>query len=237
MANGSGGLVVAGLAIGIGLLGGGYFVSRTMVNSAMVDTADVKGLAERKVQADQAIWQIGFKVSNADVQAGYADAAGKAGAVRLFLTQAGFAADAILAGPTTVTESEFRDPNGVLIEKRYDIVSSLIVTTADVKAVDAAYQKVGDLIAAGVLLTDAQPRYIFTGLNTIKPDMLREAAQNARVAADEFAKNAGITVGSIRSATQGGFEVRDLNTGEYGTDDRSIDKTVRVVTNVTFYLD
>ncbi len=67
--------------------------------------------------------------------------------------------------------------------------------------------------------------------------MLREAAQNARIAADEFAKNAGVAVGSIRSATQGGFEVRDINTGEYGSDDRSIAKNVRVVTNVTFYLD
>jgi hypothetical protein len=230
-------LVAAGMAIGLGLVGGGYFVSRTMVNSALVNTADVKGLAERAVSADQAIWQIGFKVTNADVKAGYAEVATNAGIIRLFLADSGFAADSVLAGPTTVSENEFRDPNGAVIEKRFDIVSSLIVTTGNVKAVDAAYQKAGDLIARGLLLTDSQPRYLFTALNAIKPEMLREAAQNARIAADEFAKNAGVAVGSIRSATQGGFEVRDINTGEYGSDDRSIAKNVRVVTNVTFYLD
>jgi len=231
------GIVIAGLAIGLGLVGGGYFVSRTMVNSALVNTADVKGLAERTVNADQAIWQIGFKVSNGDAKTGYAEVAANATVIRQFLADNGFPAEAILGGPTTVSENEFRDPNGAVIEKRYDIVSSVIVTTANVKAVDAAYQKAGDLIAAGLLLTDSQPCYVFAGLNAIKPEMLREAAQNARVAADEFAKNAGVAVGSIRSATQGGFEVRDLNTGEYGSDDRSIAKTVRVVTNVTFYLD
>lgn len=231
------GLVIAGLAVGLGLLGGGYFVSRTMANAALIDTADVKGLAERTVSADQAIWQIAFKVSNADVKAGYAEAEANSRIIREFLAANGFAAEAILAGQSTVTENEFRDSNGALIEKRYDIVSAVILTTKDVKAVDAASQKVGELIARGLLLTDSQPRYLFTGLNAIKPDMLREAAQQARAAADEFAKNAGVSVGSIRSATQGGFEVRDRNTGEYGTDDRSIEKSVRVVTNVTFYLD
>ena len=35
-------------------------------------------------------------------------------------------------GLTTVAENEFRDPNGALVEKRYDIVASVIVTTANV---------------------------------------------------------------------------------------------------------
>ncbi len=230
-------LVAAALALGGGIAGGGYFVGQTMVNREHVNTADVKGLSERMVAADQAIWQIGFKVANADLKAGYADVETNAAAIRAFLTRNGFEGASVAAGQTSVTENEFRDANGVLTEKRYDIVSTITVTSADVKAVDAAYQKLGDLIAQGLLLTDSQPRYLFTGLNAVKPDMLREATENARIAAGEFAKNAGIKVGSIRSATQGGFEVRDLNSGEYGTDDRSIDKQVRVVTTVTFYLD
>lgn len=231
------GLLAAGLAIGLGITAGGYFVSRTMINQTLVDTADVKGLAERSVKADQAIWSIGYKVSNADLKAGYSEAEAAAQTIRAFLEANGFPATAVAPGQVSVVENEFRDANGTLIETRYDITGSIVVTTADVKAVDAANQKVGDLIASGLLLTDTQPRYLFTGLNAIKPEMVREAAQNARVAADEFAKNAGVTVGKIRSAQQGGFEIRDDNSGEYGGDDRAIDKKVRVVTNVTFYLD
>lgn len=239
MTTSSGGaVIVAGLAIGLGLASGGYFVSRTMINSARIDTADVKGLAERTVAADQATWQIGFKVSNPDLKAGYADVAANAVVIRAFLAANGFKAENISAGPTAVTENVVRDANGALVEKSYDIVSSIIVTAGDVKAVEAANQKVGDLIATGLLLTDSQPHYLFSGLNAIKPEMLREATQNARVAADEFAKNAGIAVGSIRSATQGGFEVHDINsTGDYPTDDLATQKTVRVVTNVSFYLE
>lgn len=230
-------LVAAGLVLGIGVAVGGFFISKTMVNQALVDTADVKGLAERSVTSDQAIWSIGYKVSNDDLKAGYADAETAAKTIRAFLTANGFKPENIIAGQTGVTQNEYRDANGSLIETKYDINGAIVVTTNDVKAVDTASQKVGDLIAAGLLLTDTQPRYLFTGLNAIKPEMLREAAQNARVAADEFAKNAGVSVGKIRTAAQGGFEIRDTNSGEYGGDDRAIDKKVRVVTNVTFYLD
>jgi len=238
MSNISGAAIfAAALALGGGIAGGGFFVGQTMVNREHVNTADVKGLSERVVSSDQAIWQIGFKVSNADVKAGYGDVETNTAAIRAFLARNGFDGDAVMGGQTSVTENEFRDANGVLTETRYDIVSYVAVTTKDVKAVDAAYQKLGELFAQGLLLTDSQPRYLFTGLNTVKPDMLREATENARIAAGEFAKNAGIKVGSIRSASQGGFEVHDLNSGDYGTDDRSIDKQVRVVTTVTFYLD
>ena len=229
-------LIVAALAIGAGVAGGGYFVSRTMVNAALIDTAEVKGLAERAVTADQAIWQISFKVSNLDVKAGYAEAEANSRAIRAFLIANGFPEAALLAGQTAVAENEFRDGNGQLIEKRYDITSSVIVSSKDVRLVDAANQKVGELIAQGLLLIETQPRYIFSGLNAIKPDMLREATQQARAAADEFAKNAGVNVGAIRTAAQGGFEVRDTNTGDYGTDDRSIEKQIRVVVTATFYL-
>jgi hypothetical protein len=64
--------------------------------------------------------------------------------------------------------------------------------------------------------------------------MLREATKNARIAANEFAENAGVKVGSIRSARQGGFNVRDAGE-EYG-DTAKIEKDVRVVTTIDFYL-
>ena len=64
--------------------------------------------------------------------------------------------------------------------------------------------------------------------------MLQEATKNARIAANEFASNAGVKVGGIREARQGGFIIRDI--GEDYGDTKKIDKDVRVVTTITFYL-
>ena len=59
-------------------------------------------------------------------------------------------------------------------------------------------------------MQDNAPAYHFTQLNDIKPGMLKEATRNARLAADEFAANAGVNVDGIRSARQGGFVIRDV---------------------------
>ena len=93
---------------------------------------------------------------------------------------------------------------------------------------------VNRLIAQGVDIQNEPPAYRFTKLNEIKPEMLREATKNARIAANEFAENAGVTVGGIRSARQGGFNVRDV--GEKYGDTVKVEKDVRVVTTITFYL-
>ena len=65
-------------------------------------------------------------------------------------------------------------------------------------------------------------------------DMLREAAKNARIAASEFASNAEVKVGGIRTARQGGFIIRDA--GSESMDSYKIEKDVRVVTTITFFL-
>ena len=64
--------------------------------------------------------------------------------------------------------------------------------------------------------------------------MVAEATRNARTAADEFADNAGVDVGGIRDARQGNFVIRDVGS-EYGNT-ATLEKDVRVVTTITFYL-
>ena len=67
--------------------------------------------------------------------------------------------------------------------------------------------------------------------------MLADATQNAKKAAVEFAKNAGSSVGKIRRANQGVFSIlpREQAAGNY--ESQQINKTVRVVSTVEYWLD
>ena len=129
---------------------------------------------------------------------------------------------------------EFRDENNKLVDQLHSLTGNITVETKKVDQVSKARANVSKLIAQGIDLENMAPVYSFTKLNEIKPDMLREATKNARIAANEFAENAGVRVGGIRSAFQGSFFIRDAGE-EYG-DTRKIDKDVRVVTTITFYL-
>jgi hypothetical protein len=87
--------------------------------------------------------------------------------------------------------------------------------------------------------------YKFTGLNSIKPDMITEATRNARAAASRFASDSGSKVGAIRQANQGVFSILPADQGSDPSEsgggnfggDSSLKKTVRVVTSVQYYLE
>ena len=105
-----------------------------------------------------------------------------------------------------------------------------------------ANQKVSELVNGGVRAEFVRreggggPTYLFTKLNDIKPPMIAEATASARQAAEQFAKDSGSALGSIRQATQGYFSIlpRDQAPGIEEAQQRQ--KIVRVVTTVEYYL-
>ena len=230
--------IVPALLIAIGLAAAGYFIGQTMYNSKVgINTAEVKGLAERRVEADRAYWLIQYTVSGDDAVAVpqlYAESESQREQILELLVESGFSDDELKPGIVDYQRQEFRDENQKLVEERFRLVGRIEVETAQVRLLREARSKLNQLIARGIDIQNNPPAYYFTKLNDIKPDMLKEATTNARTAANEFAQNAGVEVGGIRDARQGGFIIRDA--GETYGDTRKIEKDVRVVTTITFYL-
>lgn len=150
------------------------------------------------------------------------------------LAAAGFGDSEIRPGVVDYRRIEYRDEAQKLVEARRVLSGSIEVETSQVTLVATARSKLNELIARGIEVSSNPPLYYFTGLNDIKPDMVREATTNARLAAMEFAENAGVDVGGIRDARQGNFVIRDAGS-DYGSTSR-VEKDVRVVTTITFYL-
>ena len=131
----------------------------------------------------------------------------------------------------------YRDRNS--IPARYTLNQTLTVRTPKVDLVNLTYPKIGDLVSKGVSFNayGNGVSYLFTGLNDIKPAMLKQATQNARQAADEFALNSQSKVGKIRSANQGMFSILPREDIPEQTEREQINKKVRVVSTVEYYLD
>lgn len=232
------GLLYLGLSLAVGLAIGGYFIGQTMYNAKVaLNTAEAKGLAERRVKADRANWKLGFMVDGAkdsDVSELYKKSEQNQQIVINLLKESGFDENEIKPGIIDYSHIEFRDKDQNLVDAKHSLIGSIDIETDKVELVAKVRSDVNKLIAKGIDIENHSPRYFFTKLNEIKPDMLREATQNARIAANEFAENAGAKVGRIRSARQGGFVVVDA--GEDYGDTYKIDKDVRIVTTITFYL-
>ena len=234
----NGGLFFLGIFLAVGIAVGGYFIGQTMYNAKVaLNTAEAKGLAERRVTADRANWKVIFTnsgKSRSDIPALYELSEKNQNTIVELLKKSGFDDAEIEVGVLDYEYQEYRDENQKLVDQKHNLIGSISVETDKVTLVSKARASVNKLIAQGIDIKNMPPAYRFTRLNEIKPDMLKEATKNARIAANEFAENAGVTVGGIRSARQGGVIIRDA--GEDYGDTSKIEKDVRVVTNITFYL-
>ena len=232
-------LLLPSLLVALGIATGGYFIGRTLYISKIdINTAEVKGLAEKRVEADRAYWRVQYVVSgngSTPVSKLYEKSEADQTQILTMLLESGFDKSEVSPGVIDYQKDEFRDENQKLVDERHVLIGSINVETDKVRLVAEVRAKLNKLIAQGLDIQNNPPAYHFTRLNEIKPAMVKEATTNARLAASEFAADAGVKVGRIRDAQQGGFIIRDV--GEEFGDRKSIEKEVRLVTTITFYLE
>ncbi|MEY2497033.1 MAG: uncharacterized protein QOD12_589 [Verrucomicrobiota bacterium] len=225
-------LILSAFLIGLGLTAAGYFVGEGISGrSAGRRIISVKGLSEKEVPASVATWTVGYTTTGNDLGEINKKLAENTKAVLAFLKEAGFAETDLAVQPPSLhdTSMDVRETDSPPPPERYRAEQSVLLGTSKVDAIKPALASASNLMVSGVLLSGkAEPNYIFNQLNEIKPGMIQEATKNARIAAEQFSRDSQTTLGKLRSATQGWFQVenRDAATPER--------KIVRVMVDVEY---
>jgi uncharacterized protein len=235
-------LVFASLLLALGLMCAGWILGAEIKATRLSDRyVSVKGLVERTVKSDLAVWPLSYKEAGDILAAVYAKTETDKQVILKFLNEQGIQNSELELGVVRVVDTQANEYGGNnRAPHRY--------STPRVDEVAAAAQKTMQLVQKGIVLNSTMGQgltYKFNGLNAIKPDMITEATRNARAAADRFAADSGSRVGSIRQANQGVFSIVAADqagiAGEIGEanfqSDSSIMKTVRIVTSVQYYLE
>ncbi|MGH8212702.1 MAG: SIMPL domain-containing protein [Rhodanobacteraceae bacterium] len=235
--------ILAALIVAMGLVIGGWFIGHGFEAGRNQRHVTVKGLTERDVKADLALWPIRFVETGdklPDVQARIQNDDRQ---VTAFLTRRKLGSDAIAFRTLEVTDRTAQAYGGNQYPTRFIIARTIMVRTPDVDMVATAAQATGELIDAGVVLGDANdgndsgPTYLFNGLNALKPSMIAEATKNARAAAEQFARDSGSSLGGIREANQGVFEILARDKAPMLQEQHQVNKTVRVVATLDYALE
>ena len=246
---------VVGVCLLLGLVLGGWVLGSQIKDIKLADRyVTVKGLVERTVKSDAAIWPVSFKEAGNDLPQVFAKSETDKTAELKFFTAQGVTPQEISVGQIQVTDKLANEYGGNVTGPRYIVEQTVTVQSADVDKIAKAGEKTAELVQAGIVVggNNGQGgiKYKFNGLNALKPDMITEATRNARASADRFAADSGSQVGPIRSANQGVFSISaaggvsdggGADAGEGmggggGNADASIMKTVRVVATVDYYL-
>lgn len=230
-------IIYASLILGLCLVTAGFFISQTLIKAKELDRyVTVKGLSEREVEADVAIWPVQITVVSNDLQQLERDLTEQTQTLKTFFAGQGFDDDEITIGSPSIqdTRADYYGGNSGQ-QFRYIAKTDFTIRTDDIPKLHKTLAQVTSIISKGIILGSKnywqQVEYIYTKLNDIKPEMIEEATKNARAAAEKFARDSESRVGKIKSANQGLFSIenRDINTGHI--------KKVRVVNTVVFYLE
>ena len=233
--------IVPALILAAGIAFAGVQVARGIERFRMAErTITVKGLAERDVKSDFAVWTLAFR--RAENEFGRVQQALTADRERVlaFLREQGFTDDEIEARPLQVQDLLAREYGAERVALRFNGQGQVVVKSARVDLVAAASNRVDPLIEAGIQLGgdggEGAPRYQLRGFNDIKPRLLEEATLSARDQARKFAADAGATLGPLRNANQGTIRILDDDGSEMDSS-RTIGKRLRVVSTFEFTLE
>lgn len=235
-------IILSALLVAFGVAVAGWFVGDGFVQGRSADRyVTVKGVSEREVRADIALWPIEFTATDDGLGAAQRKIDASRSAVLTFLKSKGIGEDSVRVARLKVKD-RLADPyRSGPIASRFILTQRLLVRTDDPALVENASQQVGELVASGVVLSgdsyDLNPSYLFTRLSDFKPDMIAEATARARQAAEQFARDSGSDVGSIRRANQGVFVIRPRDSAGNQNQQAVVDKTLRVVTTVEYFLE
>lgn len=194
----------------------------------------VKGLAEKEVEADKVTWPIPTKELGNDLPELYQRINTTTAKVKAFLKQHGIKDDEINVNAPVVIDLNADQYSNNNRGFRYNITSTITVTSQNVKLVRSIMAKQGELLKQGVAVLDGgyenRITYEYVGFKKMKPQMMQEAIKNAEATAQEFATNSNSKLNKITKADQGQFSIddRDANTPYI--------KKVRVVTTITYSL-
>jgi hypothetical protein len=235
---------IAAIALALGVVAAGFLVGDGFARGRRTDRfVEVKGLAEQEVTADLALWPLRYAVSADDLAAAQAQMIASTQQILAFLGRHG-----IDAGTTELQNLQVLDANTARYQPerrgpRFIIEQTLMVRSETPGVVQAASQRVSELVSAGVVLSSSGeygvggPTFIFNGLNALKPAMIAEATANARAAAEQFARDSGTTLGGIRQANQGVFVILPRDQAPGVSEGGQLRKIVRVVSTVQYFLE
>lgn len=231
-----------GLALAVGLVLAAWIVAASLERIKLAgDKITVKGSAEERVVSDAGTWRALIGVRSPELRGAYEKLeTDTARVVKLVQSVAPQEAARLNVGPPS-TQTLFEvGPGGQQTGRilGYEITRSFEFSSADVALIGKLAAQAPTLIRDGVAINSMPPQYFYNDLNAVKVRLIGAATKDSLLRAQQFAENSGVTVGPLRSASQGVFQITSPNsteTDDYGSYDTStVEKLVKAVVTVEY---
>lgn len=241
------GLVILGITLAVGMSAAAFIfgMQAKQIGSAK-QTITVKGLAEQPIDSTAAEWQISVRSHGESFEEALNNLRQETPALQKFLSQYGFDAKNFSATTESVSPNMVSETNeqghSIEVQRGFNGQQTLYVKTDQLDKVQQARAKIIEYQAKGHNIDSSNADFLVGNLDEVKLSLIGEATKNAKARAIEFAKNGDVKVGTMRTASQGTFDilpadgsVEDSSGGNY--DKSSIKKIARVVVTIEYNIE
>lgn len=207
---------IIGIAFIIGLI---IISNAYKYRSTTMETIVVTGLAEKDFNSDLIVWNGSYSRKSMDLKSAYAELKVDETAIRNYLTSKGVSASEMIFSAVEINkEFTYReDPNGRSRGQEfagYSLRQTVKVESNNVDKLEQIARQVTELIESGIEFNSSPPLYYNTKLTEVKMELLGKASADARTRAETIAKNSGSSLGKLKKATMGVFQITGKNSNE-----------------------
>ena len=200
------------------IIGAFVFASAYKYKFKSGETISVTGMAEKDFNSDLIVWSGSFSRTGAAMNDVYAQLKTDEQAIRGYLKEKGIPNESIIFTSVTMNKNFQRqyDEGGTSAEvfSGYTLTGNVRVQSNDIDRVEKMSREITELLEKGIELSSNPPDYYYTKLNELKIDLLAKASVDAKKRAETIAKNSGSSLGGIKKATMGVFQITGKNENE-----------------------
>jgi len=229
-------LLVA-VALVIGLIAVGRGVSVRGSNTGITIT----GEASASVSANQVVWTLTAQEIAPTAQAAVAKVAADVTSLSAYLKSGGIdVSKLLLSGVSTSNNEQYinGNPTGKILN--YQASRNVTVNSDNVYLIQKLSQGIGQVLETGANIYSSGPQYYVSTLQKLRPRLIAAAMRDAKARAVALVSATGGSVGSVRSARSGPFQVNAAGSVEVSSggvyDTTTIRKTVSTTVTVVFNL-
>jgi uncharacterized protein len=211
------------------------------------ETISVTGLAEKDFVSDQIIWKGNYSRKSMDLKSAYSLLKEDEGKIRTYLKEKGITDNEMVFSAVSIDKDfdQKIDANGRNIGSEftgYNLKQDVTVDSKNIEKVEKISREVTELIQTGIEFNSSSPSYYYTKLAELKLDLLAKASADAKQRAETIAKNSGSSLGKIKKAMMGVFQITGKNSNEdysYGGafNTSSKNKTASITTKIDYAVD
>ncbi len=206
--------------IGIAFIIGLFIVARAYkYRSTTKETITVTGSAEKDFVSDLIVWTGSYSRKSMDLKAAYAQLKEDESVVKKYLLSKGVQEDEMVFSSVNITK-EFSyptDANGRSLGQQfsgYNLTQNVRIESPNVDKINSISREATELIQQGIEFNSAAPLFYYTKLTQIKMDLLAKASADGKKRAEIIATNSGSSLGKLKKANLGVFQITGKNTDE-----------------------